>query len=153
MIPSSISGYLDRNQTRYSVLPHPIAYTAQEEAAATHVPGSEWAKSVVCIADNQPVLAVLPAPCAVDLGRLQRVLNAYSLRLAKEAELAELYKDCEVGAMPPFGPLYGQTVYVDALLALERQIVFNAGTHRDAMAMRWIDFVKMVNPIVGKFAE
>jgi Ala-tRNA(Pro) deacylase len=55
--------------------------------------------------------------------------------------------------MPPFGPLYGQTVFVDAVLALEPEIVFNAGTHRDAIAMRWNDFVKMVNPVIGKFAE
>jgi Ala-tRNA(Pro) deacylase len=152
MIPSSISGYLDRNQTRYAVLPHPIAYTAQEEAAATHVPGSEWAKSVVCIADNQPVLAVLPAPCAVDLDRLQRVLNAHSLRLAKEAELAELYKDCEVGAMPPFGPLYGQRVIVDTALTMDPEIAFNAGSHHDAIRMAYGEFERLVHPAVADFA-
>jgi len=67
--------------------------------------------------------------------------------------LLHLFPHCEVGAMPPFGPLYGQTVYVDAVLALEPEIVFNAGTHRDAIAMRWNDFVRMANPVVGKFAE
>jgi Ala-tRNA(Pro) deacylase len=74
------------------------------------------------------------------------------IRIADEEELRRLFPECEVGAMPPFGPLYGQTVYVDAVLALEPEIVFNAGTHRDAIAMRWSDFVKMVNPIVGKIA-
>jgi len=89
----------------------------------------------------------------VNLARLLDLAGGNAIRLADEEELRGLYPDCEVGAMPPFGPLYGQTVYVDAALALEPQIVFNAGTHRDAIAMHWNDFVKMVNPIVGRFAE
>jgi Ala-tRNA(Pro) deacylase len=88
----------------------------------------------------------------VDLDSLLELAGGKSIRLADEEDLRRLFPDCEVGAMPPFGPLYGQTVYVDAVLAQEPEIVFNAGTHRDAMAMRWNDFVRMVNPIVGKFA-
>jgi Ala-tRNA(Pro) deacylase len=107
---------------------------------------------VVCFIDGQPIEAVVPAPWFVNLEQLLELTGGKTIRLADEDELQKLFPDCEVGTMPPFGPLYGQTVYVDAVLALEPQIVFNAGTHRDAIAMRWSDFVKMVNPIVGRFA-
>ena len=105
MVPASISSYLDRHHARYAVLTHPTAYTAQREAAAARVSGNEWAKTVVCFADDQPVLAVLPAPFALDLDRLKEALGAGSIRLAREEEFASLYGDCEVGAMPPLGPL------------------------------------------------
>src|SRR5262249_37186500 len=103
--------------------------------------------------DGEPVEAVVSAPSVVNLDRLVALAGGSEIRLANEEELRRLFPECEVGAMPPFGPRYGQTVDVDALLALEPEIVFNAGTHQDAVAMRWNDFVKMVNPIVGRFAE
>lgn len=148
-----IHEFLHEAQVPYLVVPHRPAFTAQEEAAATHVPGRDWAKVVVCFIDDEPVEALVPAPSVVDLERLLQLAGGHTIRMAEEGELQRLFPDCEVGAMPPFGPLYGQTVYVDAALASEPEIVFNAGTHRDAIAMRWNDFVKMVNPIVGKFAE
>jgi len=150
---STIHEFLREAHVPYSVVPHRPAYTAREEAAATHVPGRDWAKVVVCFIDGAPVEAVVPAPLLVNLDRLRELAGGHQIRLAAEAELHRLFPNCEVGAMPPFGPLYGQTVFVDALLALEPEIVFSAGTHRDAIAMRWNDFVKMVNPIVGRFAD
>jgi Ala-tRNA(Pro) deacylase len=150
---ATIHEFLREARVPYTVVPHTPAFTAQEEAAATHVPGRDWAKVVVCVIDREPVEAVVPAPSFVDLDRLLELAGGHEIRLAGEVELRRLFPDCEVGAMPPFGPLYGQTVYVDAALASEPRIVFNAGTHRDAIAMRWTDFVKMVNPIVGRFAE
>jgi len=150
---STVHAFLREARVPYTVVPHRIAFTAQEEAAATHVRGRDWAKVVVCFIDGEPVEAVVPAPCAVNLDRLLELAGGKAVCLASEEELRRLFPDCEVGAMPPFGPLYGQTVLVDAVLALEPEIVFNAGTHRDAIRMRWTDFVKMVNPIVGRFAE
>lgn len=150
-VPASISEYLDQHHARYSLVPHPTAYTAQEEAAAAHVPGREWAKAVVCVADDRPLLAVLPAPDMVDLGRLKRVLNARSLRLANEAEFTEFYADCEVGAMPPLGPLYKQPVFVDASLTMGTEIAFNAGSHRDAIRMPYGEFQRLVKPTVAEF--
>jgi|GEM_PF-564583 len=152
MIPASITDYLDRNQVRYSVMPHPIAYTAQEEAAVAHVPGHEWAKAVVCFADERPVMAVVPAPRSVDLDRLQQAMNVHAVRLARESELAPLYTDCETGAMPPLGPLYGQAVYVDRSLAADSEITFNGGSHRDAIRMPYREFERLVHPMVGEFA-
>ena len=150
---STIHEFLREAHVAYTVMPHRPAFTAQEEAAATHVPGRDWAKVVICFIDGEPVEAVVPAPACVNLERLLELAGGNAIRLADEGELRRLFPDCEVGAMPPLGPLYGQTVFVDAVLASDPEIVFNAGTHRDAIAMRWNDFVKMVNPIVGKFAE
>ncbi|HYT69118.1 MAG TPA: YbaK/EbsC family protein [Vicinamibacterales bacterium] len=153
MIPAAISDYLERNQTRYSLLSHPTAYTAQEEAAAAHVPGHEWAKTVVCFADDQPILAVVPAPFAVDLTRLQQTAHAHSIRLANEREFARLYEDCEPGAMPPFGPLYGQRVFVDKRLTTDPEVSFSAGSHHDAIRMPYAEFERLAQPTVGEFAS
>jgi Ala-tRNA(Pro) deacylase len=150
---TTIQDFLQLAHVPYVIVPHRPAFTAQDEAAVTHVPGRDWAKVVVCFIDGQPVEAVVPAPSFVDLDRLLELAGGDSIRVAEEEELYRLFPDCELGAMPPFGPLYGQTVYVDATLAMEPEIVFNAGTHRHAMGMRWNDFVKLVNPIVGRFAE
>jgi Ala-tRNA(Pro) deacylase len=150
-IPASISEFLDLHHARYSLVSHPTAFTAQEEAAAAHVPGREWAKVVVCMADNHPVLAVLPAPLKVDLDRLKQAAHAASLRLANEGEFKGLYTDCEVGAMPPFGPLYRQPVFVDASLTADPEIAFNAGSHRDAIRMPYGEFRRLVRPTVAEF--
>lgn len=150
---SSIHEFLREAHVPYAVVPHPAAFTARSEAAAAHVPGRDWAKVVVCFIDGEAVQAVVPATSFVNLKQMLELAGGREIRLAEEDELLRLFPGCETGAMPPFGPLYGQTVFVDAALAAEPEIVFNAGTHEDAILMRWNDFVKMVNPIVGKFAE
>lgn len=149
----TVQEFLRRANVPYSVFPHIRAYTAQEEAAITHVPGRDWAKAVVCFVDGEPIQAVVPADLEVDLDRLAVVASAASIRLADEDELRWLYPDCERGAMPPLGPLYRQMVYVDDALAAEEQIVFNAGTHGDAVRMRYEDFAAIAHPIVGRFAR
>jgi Ala-tRNA(Pro) deacylase len=135
------------------VFQHAPAFTAQEEAAVTHVPGRNWAKAVVCFADGEPVQAVVPADREVDLERLADLAKAQEMRLADESELRWLYPDCELGAMPPLGPLYRQAVFVDEALTMDDEIVFNAGTHSDAICMRYGDFASIARPIVGRFAE
>jgi Ala-tRNA(Pro) deacylase len=153
MVALTIQEFLRRGNVAYTVFQHAPAFTAQEEAAVTHVPGRNWAKPVVCFVDGQPVQAVVPADREVDLERLRDVANAFEARLADEAELRWLYPDCELGAMPPFGPLYKQTVYVDETLTLDEEIVFNAGTHADAICMRYADFAELARPVVGRFAD
>jgi Ala-tRNA(Pro) deacylase len=134
------------------VLIHRQAYTAQDVAAAAHVPGRELAKSVVIKADDRFVLAVLPAPRKVDLEGLRQTLGASEVRMAHESEFASLFPGCEMGAMPPFGNLYGVDVYVDEALSQDEEIVFNAGTHVDAVRMRYKDFERLVKPAVAGFA-
>ena len=150
---SAIHEFLRGAHVPYSIVPHRPAFTAQEEAAATHIPGRDWAKVVICFVDDQPVEAVVPAPQTVNLARLLDLAGGQRIRLAEEHELRRLFPDCEPGAMPPFGPLYGQTVFVDVAIAAEPRIVFNAGTHTEALAIRWADFARSIRPIVGRFAE
>jgi len=152
-VSTSVQEFLRRANVPYMVFPHPAAYTAQEEAAVTHVPGRHWAKPVVCFADGEPIQAVVPADLAVNLDRLLTVSGADTIRLAREDELAWLYPDCEQGAMPPLGPLYHQRVYVDETLADEGEIVFNGGSHQDAVLMRFNDYLSVAKPRLARFAE
>jgi Ala-tRNA(Pro) deacylase len=150
---ASIQEFLNKAHIPYSTVTHPPAFTAQEEAAVTHVPGRDWAKTIVCYADAEPVLVVLPATLSIDFDKLKDLAGANTLRLATEQEIAGLYPDCEVGAMPPFGPLYHQRVFVDERLTQDHDILFNAGTHTDAIRMRYADFAAAVQPITGNFGE
>lgn len=147
-----IHEFLREAHVPYTVVPHVPAFTAQEEAAAVHVPGRDWAKVVVCVIDGEPVQAVVPATRTVDLDALLDLAGGLSIRLADEHELARLYPESETGAVPPFGRVYGQPVFVDVALAAEPVIVFNAGTHTEAISMRWADYATSVRPIVGRFA-
>jgi Ala-tRNA(Pro) deacylase len=153
MIPTSIERFLTTHHVPYTRLPHVRAITAQEEAAVTHTPGRAWAKTVVCLADNAPIQAVVPADRVVDPVRLRELVGARTLRIAEEDEFAPLYPDCDPGAMPPFGTLYGQAVFVDQAICDDAEIVFNAGTHTDAIRMRYQDFDRLVHPTVGTFAR
>jgi len=152
-VTPSIQEYLRRSNVAYSVFRHMPAYSAQEEAAVAHVPGRDWAKAVVCFADGEPIQAVVPADRDVDLDRLAELARAAEIRLADESELDWLFPDCEHGAMPPFGPLYKQRVFVDVSLTEEESIVFNGGTHADAIVMRFRDFAMIAKPTIGVFAE
>jgi len=152
VIPA-VQDYLRNASVPYAVVPHVPAFTAQDEAAVTRIPGRDWAKAVVCFADGQPIQAIVAADCRVNLDRLALLAGADILRLANEEELVWLYPDCELGAMPPFGPLYKQAVFIDEALAAEDRIAFNAGTHKDAVVMRFEDFAMLARPIVVSFAE
>ena len=152
-ISRSVAHFLGEQHVPYAVLPHRPAYTAQEEAASAHVPGWHWAKTVACIADGRPILAVVPAPSFVDLDRLREIADASDIRLASEREFDRLYPDCETGAMPPLGPLYGQQVFVDRAVAAAGDIVFDAGSHADAVKVRYEDFARVVQPTIGDFGR
>ena len=118
-IPLSIRRFVEGHGVSYAPIHHRAAFTAQEEAAASHVPGRDWAKTVVCMADGFPVLALVPAHFHVDLDALRVASGARYVRLATEHEFATLYPECETGAMAPFGPLYNQPVYIDEALAID----------------------------------
>jgi Ala-tRNA(Pro) deacylase len=148
-IAPSVHEFLTTEHVPFTTFTHRMAFTAQEEAAVAHVPGRTWAKTVVCFADDEPVLVVVPATAAVDFNRVRHLAGAEHVRLAREREIADLYPGCEVGAMPPLGPLFHQRVYVDRILARQPEIVFNAGTHVDAIRMRYEDFAGLVHPTVG----
>lgn len=149
-LATPIGQYLRSHGVHYSVIHHRPAHSASREAAAAHVPGRQWAKAVACLADGAPVLAVVPAHYRVDLTTLREVVGAQQLRLATEPEMARIYAGCELGSMPPLGPLFDQQVVVDERTAANDEIAFSAGTHRDAIRMRYSDFAALVHPTVGR---
>lgn len=152
-IAASIVELLKRERIPYTWFQHKLSYTAQEEAAISHIQGHSWAKVVICIADELPVEAVLPAHYKVDLEQLRALAGVTFLRLATEEELARLYPDLEVGAMPPFGAIWGRRVFVERCLVGEPEMVFNAGTHTDAIRMHYWDFAELAKPNVGNFCR
>lgn len=151
--PRSLDSFLQGARVPFTTFRHPPAFTAQEEAAVSHVPGCSWAKIVVCVADEELILAVLPADRMVDLEALCLLVGAGMVRLAREPEFSRSYPGCEPGAMPPFGALYDQRVFVDLSLVGETEMVFNAGTHTDAIRMHYGDFAELSSPVVGAFAR
>src|ERR1022692_4305090 len=148
-----IQELLDRSGVAYTHTVHPLAYTAREVAAAEHLPAQEVAKVVVFLAENGYRMVVLPANKVVDFQELRTMLGFSHARLATEKELSQLFPDCDLGAMPPFGNLYGMPVYLDSSLLSDEQIAFNAGTHRDVVHVRLDDFRQMVNPEVVSLAR
>lgn len=152
-IPQRIRDYLDSRSISYEWLPHPEAFTAQEVAHSLHVSGKRLAKTVVLDADGQLVMAVLPASRRLNLPELKAVLGAKRLEMLPESELAKTFPDCDLGAIPPLGRLYGVDVWVDRAVAEAEEIVFTAGTHVDAVRMSYSDFVELAKPRVSHFSE
>ncbi len=145
--------YLERNAVRYSLHQHPEAFTARQVARAERIPPHEVAKTTVFYGDHGYGMAVLPANRLVDVHELRQVLGFARLRLATEDEIGHLFPDVELGAMPPFGNLYGIPVYLDSDLALEEQIAFNAGTHSETVHMKFTEFVNLVKPTILAFSK
>ncbi|MBI1352925.1 MAG: deacylase [Acidobacteria bacterium] len=152
-IPSRILSYLNEADADFEHSNHPMTYTACELAHADRIPERTVAKTVVFLADEVFAMAVLPADERVDLAELQAALGVNRLRLATEEEVAKLFPDCEMGAMPPLGPLFGLAVYVDNRLAEQPMIEFNGGTHRDEIRMPYGEFARIVSPLVRHFGE
>lgn len=148
-----LEAWLREQQVAFAVQHHAQRFTAQEVAQSEHIPGRLLAKVVVAIADGKQVLLVLPAPWRVDLAKAAAALGAKELRLAREEEFAAAFPDCEVGAMPPFGNLYGLPVAVDRSLAADETIYFQAGTHTDTLSLKYADFVRLAQPAVREFAH
>jgi Ala-tRNA(Pro) deacylase len=153
-VAPEVAKLLEDEGVKYEIIKHPTAYTAAEEAAVSHISGYEWAKTVIFLTKNdEAVMAVLPASYHVNPGKLEGLVGSGKLRLAEETEFSRLYPNCEPGAMPPLGNLYGQRVFVDKRLAEDEQIVFNAGNHQEAVRLSYKDFDRLVGPAVGEFGE
>jgi Ala-tRNA(Pro) deacylase len=143
-----IRQYLDQHNIRYSIITHPPAFTAQKVAAAAHVRGREVAKTVIVKVDGQLAMAVLPADLNLDLEHLRAAIGANSIELASEWEFKDRFPDCEAGAMPPFGNLYGLPVFVADSLTQDEFVAFNACNHREMIRLRYADFAQLVKPRV-----
>jgi Ala-tRNA(Pro) deacylase len=148
MACAKLQEYLDERRVRYVSLKHSPAFTAQEIAASAHIPGRELAKVVVVKIDGEMALVVLPAPEMVRMNHLRAETGASKVELATEEEFKDRFPDCEVGAMPPFGNLYGMDTFVEESLTRGEQIAFNAGTHTELIRMTYVDFRDLVRPRV-----
>ena len=149
---NKVRAFLDEHHVQYVVISHSKAFTAQGIAAITHIPGQELAKTVIVKLDGALAMAVLPASFQVDLLALKKVVGVKDAALASEREFKQAFPDCETGAMPPFGNLYGVPVYVDETLRRDANIAFNAGTHLELIRMAFADFERLVQPEVLEFS-
>ncbi|WP_319562915.1 YbaK/EbsC family protein [Marispirochaeta sp.] len=149
MASEKLIGFLQQNHVHFETAHHFENYTAQETAASAHVKGREFAKSVVVMLDGEPVMAVLPADCKVDLKRLKQLTGAKQASIAHEEEFSYMFPDCSVGAMPPFGNLYHVPVIADSDLMKDETITFNAGNHTEAIRMAAADYSRLVHPRIA----
>ena len=148
---TKIKEFLDGNKIKYEIIEHSSAFTAQKVAANAHIPGKEFAKTVIIKVDGKMAMAVLPATYKVNFDQLKKTLGKEKIRLAYEQEFMDKFPDCEVGAMPPFGNLYEMDVYVAESLTEDEDIAFNACSHSELIKMKFTDFEKLVKPKRIKF--
>jgi Ala-tRNA(Pro) deacylase len=144
--------FLDSQEVKYVAITHSAAYTAQEIAASAHIRGGELAKTVMVTLDGAMAMVVLPASRKIGFDQLREASGADNVLLANERAFGDMFPGCEVGAMPPFGNLYGLDVYASKLLAGDEEIVFNAGTHTELIRMAYADFVRLVKPKMASIA-
>jgi len=147
-----VTEYLDKSGTRYDVTEHPPTFTAQQMAAVEHEPGKFVAKPVIIKVDGKYMMCVLSANNKIDLAALKSQLGAESVELADEKEIGEIFDDCELGAEPPFGNLYDLPTIMDKALAGDDHLMFQAGTHKEAIQISMADYRKLVEPKVLEFS-
>ena len=151
-IANKLKELLEKEGVKFEHAAHPEVYTTQEVAAVEHERGRCVIKTVVVKADGKFVLAAVPAALKVDLQALGKLLRAKEAAIAEEHEFADLFPDCQVGGMPPFGNLYDVPLWLDKRLTSCEYVVFNAGTHSDTVKMAFADFERLASPQVGEFA-
>jgi len=144
--------YLDDHNVRYVTINHSKAYTSQEIAASAHIPGKELAKTVMIQVDGKMAMAVLPASHQIDFDNLRKIMGTEKVTLVGESEFRDRFPDCESGAMPPFGNLYGMEVFADESLSRDDEIAFNAGSHTELIRLSYADFDRLVNPKIFKYS-
>ena len=144
---------LDEARVSYEVYNHPLAYTAQEIAAQQHFSGKEMAKVVVLDIDGRLVMGVIPGSQRINLNTAKASFGAKAVKLATEDEFISRFSECEIGAMPPFGNLFGLPVVVDPALEKDESIYFNAGNHVQTVRLLYRDFAKLVKPRVVRLVE
>jgi Ala-tRNA(Pro) deacylase len=150
---TDLLNYLQDNRIHHQLIEHETAFTAHEVAQSTHVPETELAKTIIVRADGGFWMVVLRADQVIDMNLLRKALDAKELHFAHEEDLDFLFPDCQTGAMPPFGNLYGVPVIVDTSLATDEEIVFNACSHTKAIRMKFADYGRLVRPRISFFAH
>jgi Ala-tRNA(Pro) deacylase len=145
MIPELLE-FLIRERAPFEVIEDREADTTQKRAAVSQIPGRRLAKAVIFRDGGSYAMAVVPAAAQLDLAELQRRIRRYGLALASQNELERLFPDWEIGAVPPFGRLFGLPVYLDRTFASEAEMVFESGTHRALVRMPMGEYVRIERP-------
>ena len=148
-----LSEFLEHRNVRYQCYNHRPTYTAEATAHALHLPGDIVAKTVLLRANDQLMLAVLPASEAIDLARFATLTGTHHVTLASEKDMASIAPLCDPGCLPPVGNLFGLPVYVAASLAADDVIAIDSGTHTESVCMTYADFEMMVQPRVMRFSH
>ena len=146
MPATKLKEFLENNDVKYTIIKHSPSYTAQEIAASAHVPGRDFAKTVIVKVDGNLAMVVEPANQKVDFKSLKHIASANDVELATEHEFRDRFAECELGAMPPFGNLYEMDVYVADSLAKQDEISFNGGSHSELIQMSFKDYERLVKP-------
>jgi len=148
----NLKTFLDEANVKYVSIVHSMAFTSQDIAASAHVSGKEFAKTVMIKIDGAMAMAVLPASYHIDFDSLKEIFGTKNVTLATEPEFKDQFPDCELGAMPPFGNLYGMEVYVAETLTKNKEIAFNAGSHTELIRLNYADYERIVKPRIFKFS-
>lgn len=153
MATAALKNFLNEHKVHYDTIDHPLAYSARETSHVSHISERSLAKTVIVFVGNKMAMVVLGANDTVDFKNLRENLHENDISLATEKDFSRSFKDCEVGAMPPFGNLYNMDVYVEKSLANNKEIAFNAGSHTEIIKLAWQDFKKLVNPKILEIAK
>lgn len=137
----------------FEQIDHDATYTAQRLADVTNCSGHNVIKPVLVKSDRQFALCIVPAFAKVNLSSAAAAMGVAEVRLGSESELADLFPDCEIGAEPPVGKWFGIPTFMDSSLLEDEYVVFQAGTHTNAIKMRRDDFEKLADPVVIPIAE
>lgn len=148
---NKLKEFLNQHDVKYVNISHSPAYTAQEIAASAHIPGKDLAKAVIVKLDDKLAMAVLQASYQIDFDHFKAEIGAHTVELATEADFEDKFPDCELGAMPPFGNLYGMEVYVAKQLTEDDEIAFNAGSHTELFKLSYEDYNRLVEPKIINF--
>ncbi len=148
MSAETLREYLLTHGVPYEVHEHALAFTTSRVAEVEHVPGKDIAKPVILMADDHFVMAVVPGHAHVDLNKARFALGCEQVRLAEESEFAGAFGDCECGAEPPLGHLYGMQTVVDLGLDSPR-ITFRGGSHTQTITMGMDDYRTVAKAVVG----
>jgi Ala-tRNA(Pro) deacylase len=151
MILKKLVDFLDTNAVKYTILSHSLSYTALEVAHSVHIPGKEIAKTVIVWMDGTMAMVVLPGTSLINFTALREQIVAKNIELASESEFSSRFPECEVGAMPPFGNLFGMPVIASTMLADDKEIAFNAGSHHELVRMSYADYITLVKPMIASF--
>jgi Ala-tRNA(Pro) deacylase len=136
----------------HTLLTHPPVLTSEEASRVRGTPLEAGAKALVCHADDQIVLIVVPADARLDNRAFRQQAGVKNVRMIDPAQVQDLV-GAPVGAVPPFGSLFGLTTYADREVVERDLIAFNAGARDVSVTMRGSDYAALEAPILGHYAR